>query len=397
MARSDHTCLACGGTETEVFLELDAVPVFCNVLHDTADKARAAARGDMVLVICRECAHVFNASFDESKVVYGGEYENSLHHSPRFQEYADALAAELAERYALAGQHVVEIASGQGDFLRMLCERAGARGTGYDPSYVGDGTEDNRVRIVAEPFDEERVAQLRDAGDMPRLVLSRQALEHFEQPHEFLRRLGAVLPVDTGQSVFFEVPNSLYSLEEGGIWDFIYEHVSYFCAPSLAACFRRAGFDVVGTDPRFGGQFLSIDATWPGHGNGVSPGEEAAVERIVESARALGDEVRERTAAWRERLDGLRADGRTAVVWGAGSKGVTFLNLIGAESDLVRVVDINPRKTGMHVAGVGTPIEHPDALRGSDPALVVVMNPLYTEEIRGQLRGLGIDCEMVGV
>jgi len=401
MTHDDLRCLACGSGACEVFLELDAVPVFCNVLHETAASAREAARGGMVLAICRDCGHVFNATFDPEKVVYGGEYENSLHFSPRFQEYADGLADELAADYALQGEHVVEIASGQGDFLRMVCERAGARGTGFDPSYDAASDphagENGAIRVVAEPFDETRLAQLHAEGVEPALILCRQALEHFERPAAFLEQLGSVLPDDRRQPVFFEVPNSLYSLQQGGIWDFIYEHVSYFCAPSLAACFRRAGFDVGETRPRFGDQFLSVAATWPGDGDESSAPDRDAVAEIVASARALGDEVRERTRTWRERLDQLRASGRTAVVWGAGSKGVTFLNLIGAESDLVRVVDINPRKRGMHVAGVGTTIEHPDALRGSDPAMVVIMNPLYTEEIGGQLRELGVDCEVVGV
>jgi len=51
----------------------------------------------------------------------------------------------------------------------------------------------------------------------------------------------------------------------------------------------------------------------------------------------------------------------------------------------------------MHVAGVGTRIEAPEALAGAPPALVVVMNPLYLNEIRGQLRDLGVEAEVESV
>lgn len=409
-------CLACAGDRCEPFLELTDLPVFCNVLHTDADEARNTPRGDLELVVCRDCGHVFNAAFDPARIVYSGTYENSLHHSPRFQKYADELIAELTTTYGLGGSHVVEIASGQGDFLRQLCAHAGCRGTGYDPSFrAGDLTAatpahpDAPVRILAEPFDRQRLADLAARGDLPALILCRQALEHFAAPHAFLVDLGAALSRDSAQPLFFEVPNALYSLQMGGIWDFIYEHVSYFNAHSLARIFARAGFAVTATHPRFGGQFLSVEATWQGNPlpapAPLRPGELAPgvypqcppVTEILAAARSLASSVRRRTQLWRERLGSLAQAGKSVVVWGAGSKGVTFLNLVGETGATIRLVDINPAKHGMYAAGSGIRIEKPEALSEAPPALVLVMNPLYTEEIKGDLqrRGIRVACEGV--
>ena len=45
--------------------------------------------------------HVFNLAFDPALVKYAEGYENSLHHSPRFQAYAEELAADLRRELGL--------------------------------------------------------------------------------------------------------------------------------------------------------------------------------------------------------------------------------------------------------------------------------------------------------
>ena len=78
----------------------------------------------------------------------------------------------------------------------------------------------------------------------------------------------------------------------------------------------------------------------------------------------------------------LDTRGRPAVVWGAGSKGVAFLNTIDTADASDNVVDINPRKHGMHVAGTGQEIIGPAALKTADPSLIIVMNPNYAMNSR---------------
>lgn len=55
------------------------------------------------------------------------------------------------------------------------------------------------------------------------------------------------------------------------------------------------------------------------------------------------------------------------------------------------VVDINPHKQGMWLPGVGVEVTSPEVLADLQPALVIPMNPIYVEEIRADLRRLGLD------
>ncbi|MGB5194034.1 MAG: hypothetical protein WBN70_13700, partial [Polyangiales bacterium] len=83
------------------------------------------------------------------------------------------------------------------------------------------------------------------------------------------------------------------------------------------------------------------------------------------------------------------ARGDRVVAWGAGSKGNTFLNLVG--KDISAIVDINPKKLGKFVAGTGQPIIAPTELVEVKPSMVVIMNPIYEGEISEQLGFLGLE------
>ena len=82
------------------------------MLYSTRETALAAPKGDIGLTFCQDCGHLFNGTFDADKIDYNLEYENSLHYSARFQEYAEALAKDLVERHDLHEKTIIEIACG---------------------------------------------------------------------------------------------------------------------------------------------------------------------------------------------------------------------------------------------------------------------------------------------
>ncbi len=389
--KTELICLACGATQIDRFLHLPAVPVFCNVLLPTEAEAQAAPRGDLDLGICRACGHVFNLAFDPELVKYAEGYENSLHHSPRFQSYAEELAAELRGRHHLTDSHVVEIACGQGDFLKLVCSEPGCSGTGFDPSFRGEVPAEG-ISIEREYFGARPLAKAID------LVCCRHALEHIDDPAGFLQMVKEAVPAGSRPAVFFEVPNSLYSLRDGGIWDFIYEHVSYFCGRSLSACFARAGFAVRRTWETFDGQFLCLEADEKDPGS--TPPVLSSVPttgELVALAAGLGNQMTGLLDSWRSRFKEITAGGGKVAVWGTGSKGVTFLNLMGDAGTAGVPVDINPQKHGLFVPGTGHRVVAPENLAELGIRLVLVMNPVYTAEIEGMVRAQGIDAEVVGV
>jgi hypothetical protein len=377
-------CPACGSVGPTAFFEASSVPVFCNVLWENAEQARSAPRGRIELYICPECRLVFNGAFEPSLLEYSPRYENSLHCSPHFQEFADALARRLVDRFGLHEKVVLEVGCGRAEFLAMLAALGANRGIGFDQSY--DPTEEppdagaGTLEIKQTPF------PASTDGLMPALTLSRHVLEHIPDPRPFVEAMVSVAGRRRGGGIYVEVPNVLYTLRDLGIWDIIYEHCSYYSVPSLTRLLTDVRVNVTAAFTTYGEQFLGAEGVVDG---GVTAMAEDGTDWDA-LIPAFSRHQREKVAEWAERLEAYRCRGERVALWGAGSKGVTFLNLVPGSDVVGDVVDLNPRKHGRFTAGTGHEIRSPATLQENPPAAVLVMNPLYVDEIGGRLAELGL-------
>ncbi|MPY92470.1 MAG: methyltransferase domain-containing protein [Acidimicrobiia bacterium] len=379
------------GALAEPVVSLPGLPVFCNALYPTAAEALGAPRGDLELMYSPVTGYLWNRAFDPALVAYNPAYENSLHYSPRFATFVESLADRLVRRYDLHGRQIVEIGSGEGNFLALLCERGPNQGIGYDPSFDPSRTKvttSERMRIVREYYPTDRDV---DAD----LVVCQHVLEHVPDPAGLVEGVRRSLEGRPGAAVYFEMPDATYMVEQLAVWDLIYEHASYFSAPTLAWLFERAGFELTEVDRSFGDQYLYVEAR-PGSARADAVPDPAALGKLTELVSSFGGHVRQLAATWGTRLAELVGTGRVAV-WGAGSKGVTFLNLVDAGRDVAFVVDVNPNKSGLHVPGTGQVVVAPEALRGQALDTVLVMNPLYVDEIRRIVTDLGSNAQVIAI
>ncbi len=379
-------CPLCEKPSLVEVVGITSVPVFCNVLYGTEAEARAATLGDIDLRFCPSCGLLVNTAFDESLLDYSPEYDNSLHFSPRFREFVGGLVRHLVEDRGISHGTVVEIGSGSGDFLSLLCEAGDNVGIGYDPSHDphrAPPIASDRVTVRAEPYPVDRPV---DAL----LVCSQHVLEHLHDPSalEVLRGVRSSLSPGDGTLQYHEVPDATYMVETGAIWDLIYEHVSYFAEPTMRAMVEAAGFEVIDSGRSFGDQYLWVEAV-TGAQNTAAGFPAVDLGRLPTLVEEFGRRHRSTMELWDQRLSAMLAEGEV-VVWGAGSKGVSFLNQMSGASEVGRLVDVNPRKRGRHVPGTGQVIVAPADLVDSPPTHVIVMNPLYTDEVSAMLAELGL-------
>ena len=82
-------------------------------------------------------------------------------------------------------------------------------------------------------------------------------------------------------------------------------------------------------------------------------------------------------------------------MWGAGSKGVTFLNMLKVHDEIEYVIDMNPRKQSRYVPGTGQRIVSPEELRHAQPDLIIVMNAIYRNEIRQMMSSMHVRAPLL--
>lgn len=385
-----NACSCCGSRGLRPVFELRAIPVLVCTLWPDRESARACPRGDIVLEHCPACGLIENHAFQEERVVYGEGYENSLHFSEFFQGYLRDLARDLVREHGLEGQRVAEIGCGDGEFLEQLCRAGAGEGLGFDPSYppgLPDTLHEGRVRVVRDYFRPEPGCLDADA------VVCRQVLEHVPDPRAFVEDVKAALRPGARPVVVFEVPNTTYTLDRVSLWDVIYEHRTYFTKGSLARVFTAAGFDVTAAAETYESQYVAVTAR-PAEGPGRISIPVDGPEEIRAAVDRFASRAHERIRGWRDRLAALHADGKRVALWGAGARGVNFLNIADPEGVVEVAVDLNERKHGLHLAGTGQAVRPPAHLAEFRPDVVVITNPVYQEEIARDLRALGLDPEV---
>ncbi|UCF18338.1 MAG: methyltransferase domain-containing protein [Gemmatimonadota bacterium] len=389
-------CPVCEHEELAPVLEVESAPVFCNLLFPNRHEALRAARGTIRLTFCRTCGHLFNSAFEPDRLHYTQSYENSLHYSPRFQEYARSLTERLIAKYDLHDKNVVEIGCGKGDFLELICKLGPNRGTGFDPSYEKTPP---LAGAAAQPFQVVQDLYSNKYLDIPAdLIVCRHVLEHIARPRPFIDTIRRAIANNPQAAAYFEVPNAMYTIEQLGIWDLIYEHPGYFSKPSLSHLFSSCQLNPVLIEEAFGGQYLCLEAVSQDRTHpSTSANSSGELENAMLNLERFAELHRQKIEYWDSRLKDFRDAERRVVVWGAGSKGVTFLNTVALAESIGYVVDINPRKQGMYTPGTGQPIVAPDLLKEYKPDVILVMNPIYCEEIRALSDRMSLQTEIVPV
>jgi SAM-dependent methyltransferase len=391
--RAKTICPCCGEEGGQIIYRVPSIPVHSCVLLDTVAAARAYPRRDLELAFCDACGFVFNHIFDETAIGYSTNFEESQHFSSTFSSFARTLAREIVEKCTLTGKDVLEIGCGKGEFLFELCSAANASGIGIDPGYRADqgrGAAAN-LRFIVDYYG----PKYRDIR--ADLVLCRHALEHIKAAGTFVRSIRDAVGEREDVWIVFETPDAMRVLSEGAFWDIYYEHCSYFSAGAHARLFRREWFDVTDLSLVYDGQYI-VQYARPAQ-RATEP--RLAGEHDLATMRALAatfpTQVGKTRKRWHDRIRAAAARDQSVVLWGGGSKAVSFLTTLGLEDEVSAVVDVNPYKQGKFLPGTAHEVIAPSALSRIRPDFVVVMNSIYMAEIGATLRDLNLAPKILAV
>lgn len=390
----DFVCPSCGSPDLSLFYSVKHAPVHSVLLLPTREEAMHYPVGQIQLGMCETCGFITNVTFEpQLQHEYAGRYEATQAYSSTFNAFARQVALDLIERYNLHGKTIIEVGCGQGEFLIELCELGGNYGIGFDPAYRGEPFESeakSRLTFIPDFYSEQYTHHRAD------FVCCKMTLEHIPQTYEFVSTVRRSIGDHNSCVVFFQVPNAGYVLRDVAFWDVYYEHCSYFSRGALVHLFERCGFDVLRAYTMYDDQYLMIEAK---AGLIDTPVEidSAAVQQTRAAVNHFVTHVNKLRDHWRTIIDAMVQQRERAVIWGGGSKGVAFLTTLKIYDQIQYVVDINPKKQGMFMAGTGQEIVSPDFLNAYQPDVVIVMNPIYCAEIQALLNERGVSARLLSL
>lgn len=377
-------CSLCSASDVDAFYRRTSVPTNSCLTLDNRDEALDFSRGQIDLVFCAACGFVHNRAFEPRLTEYSERYVSTQTWSETFNAYQVDLADRLDRRFGLRGRRVVEIGCGRGEFLDLLSDRFGVEAIGVDPAAIARRADQPGPSFIADYLTIETATDLK--ADV---LVCKMTLEHIADVRGFASMLRAVAANNPQMGLFVEVPDITRILEENAYWDIYYEHCNYFSQTSLHRLLSDSGFGAIEIGTEYGDQYLAAfaDASAP-----AARVDATGAGYFEWQGLRFAKEVDASVRAWNAELSQRAAAGERIVLWGSGSKAVSFLGVLTDPATVDAVVDINPDRHGKFIAGTGHEIIAPARLVDLRPDCVVVMNRRYEAEIDAQLRDLGINA-----
>lgn len=388
----NYICPCCHEHDISIFYSVQNVPINSCMMFSNKEDAVNFPKGDVVLGFCETCGFIFNVTFDPLKLDYSSLVPEEQGFSATFSAFAQRLATRLIKNYGLQNKRILEIGCGRGDFLALLCDLGNNYGEGIDPSTVSgriQSRSSNRLTFVRDYYSSRYTSHHAD------LICCRHTLEHIQNTAAFMNDVRHALYANSDSVVFVEVPDVTRILHEVAFWDIYYEHCSYFNLGSLARLFRSLRFEVINLQRDYFDQYLLIEAKTTTQKSEKIYGIEESVEETAINVMNFSSQCQKKLAFWKDQLERIQTDKKRAIVWGSGSKCVAFMTTLHVKDEIEYIVDINPNRHGKFIPGVGKQIVSPEFLRTYKPDTVIVMNPIYCNEIKQMLNNMEISPELI--
>ncbi|MEZ5399803.1 MAG: class I SAM-dependent methyltransferase [Bryobacteraceae bacterium] len=382
------TCRACGGGALETIVAFGETPLADGLVAPGRLKD-ADPVAPLTMVLCPQCSLVQILETVRPEVLFSDDYPYYSSVSPAFMEHARANAVEMIETRRLdAGSKAIEIASNDGYLLVNFVER-GIPALGIDAAKgPAEAAQRKGVRTMHAFFTRELAFELRERGESADVLFANNVLAHVWDLNGFVDGIAALLKPD-GVAVI-ECP---YLLDLIGHCEFdtvYHQHLCYFSVTALDRLFRSHGLTLsdIRKIPIHGGS-LRLYVT---HGEAQS----AAVTGMLSDEASAGvakasfyegfaDRVAQIRTSLRDVLGRLKSEGKRVAGYGAAAKGTTMLAYCGvSKDDLEYIVDLNPRKHGLHMPGNRIPIVPVTVLTEDRPDYCLLLAWNFSAEILKQ-------------
>jgi cyclopropane fatty-acyl-phospholipid synthase-like methyltransferase len=283
----------------------------------------------------------------------------AIAYSEEMGRFREKQLAEWIQRFNLKDKKILEIGSGQGEYLELLLkagskyvygienskesvEIAKKKGLNIQQGYLSKDYENS----WAESFD---------------AFTTFNFMEHWPDISSSLHSLQNSLNESAVGLV--EVPNFDFMLKNGMYSEFTTDHIFYFTEKTLRTVLETHGFDVIEINSIWHDYILSAQVKKRPALNISS--FEIKQNKIV---RELRDFVN-------------KFEKNEVIIWGAGHQALAVMSLAKLQKSISHVVDSAPFKQNKYTPGTRLQIKPPESLLHDLPMAIVIMAASYSDEV----------------
>ncbi len=401
--RERTTCRSCGSGRLRPILSLGDQYVSTFVTGNADESLRAP----LDLVLCEPVRGGCGLLQLRHTVEAGFLYRNYWYRSGVNRSMREALAdlVRTAERVVplRPGDLVVDIGSNDGTLLRSYGTEDLVR-VGFEPATNLMPYAQERGTVTVNDFFSYGAFRTLFGAASAKIVTSIAMFYDLEDPNAFVADVARCLHVSGLWVIQMAYLPSM--LEQNAFDNVVHEHLEYYALGSLRSLLERHYLRIIDVSRNDvnGGSFR-IFVTHRDADVAAPPGAAARIRDLEELEGRLNLSDRSVYEAFAQRIEDIRARltaflrrevarGKLVDVYGASTKGNTFLQYMGLDASLIRAAaERNPDKWGKKTVGTHIPIVSEEAARTHPPDFFLVLPwhflPEFVERERAYLEAGG--------
>lgn len=373
-------CNICGSGDFKEILHVNKVPACANSPLSQKEFFKELI-GELDIVMCRSCSHIFNKSADKKiiKKMYNTNYSSGLPNSKEIIERFNYIINNAIQYDNHKYKIILEIGASDFTFSNLLLEKGAEKIIAFEPSNIFVNINPSIIHINKYFSSEELPISFKDKID---LLVMRHVLEHMIDPVKVIEQICKVMSI--GSSIYIEVPNIEDILKKKRIYDFFYEHVNYFSPALLSELFSIGGFEIkkfseLNNGQHFGILFIKTKNIISPNFSDLKLAIASREEDISIFRKGFFDLTRE--------LGDIFKNNKKIAIYGAGNHSIAVTVLMNLkEKDVMFLLDINKLKEGFYSPMSHILIKPPSVELVNEIETVVIIASLHESEIYNDLR-----------
>lgn len=327
---------------------------------------------DLLIYQCRFCGLV---QHDLPAVSYYKDAIRAVGFSEQMRAFRKQQLGAWLSDTGLKDRRVLEIGSGNGEYLELLKVAGASRVSGLEHSQTAVMDCVKRGMDVRQGFLDKAFknpwAEVFDGF----AIFS--FLEHWPDLNQSLRCLHGLLA--DGATGLIEVPNFQFIVQNNLYSEFTPDHIFYFDPQTLRAVLESNGFNVDSIESIWHNYIISARVSKKSALDGAGFRHQQAL--VVKEIRHFVD----------------RFKPLEVVIWGAGHQALAVMSMADLGDRISHVVDSAVFKQGKYTPGTKLLIKAPPTLLDDKPKAMIIMAAGYSDEVLGLVRRLYPDVQDVAI